>query len=177
MLVAEAMEPEAPQALTSPVGGDGIGGGLGRQGGVEGGIEAGPLLQLRLLRRQPVHHPQGRAIVQGSQGHQVRYRRQNSRLQPHGGGEGVAAMHHPVPGQDDGVAPGSQNRRKPVFKHRVRGGALGHGALPLPLPEPAATPIQQGGLEAGTAGIQHQDQPGIKRCRLGQARHPRSATG
>ena len=72
MLMAEAMEPEAPQALASPVGGNGIGGRFGRQGGVEGGIEAGPLLQVRPLARQPVHHPQGGAVVQGSQGHQVR---------------------------------------------------------------------------------------------------------
>lgn len=72
VLVAKAMEAEAPQPLAAPLGGDGIGGGLGRQGGVEGGIEAGPLLQLRLLGRQPVHHPQCRAIVQGSQGHQFR---------------------------------------------------------------------------------------------------------
>jgi hypothetical protein len=38
---------------------------------VEGDIEAGPLLQVRLLGRQPAHHPKGRAIVRGSQGHQI----------------------------------------------------------------------------------------------------------
>ena len=71
MLVAQAMAPEAPQALVAPVGGDGIGGGLGRQGRVEGDIEAGPLLQVRLLGRQPAHHPKGRAIVQGSHRHHI----------------------------------------------------------------------------------------------------------
>ena len=70
VLVTEPVEAETPQPLAAPVGGDGVGGGLGRQGGVEGGIEAGPLLQGRLMVRQPAHHPQGRAIVQGSQGHQ-----------------------------------------------------------------------------------------------------------
>ena len=96
MLVVEAVEAVAAQALAPPAGRDGVGAGGGRQAGVEGGVKAGPLLQGRPAPPQCIDQAQHLGIVQRRQGIEL------LQLQAHlggdagGGQEALAAMHQPV---------------------------------------------------------------------------------
>jgi len=102
VLVVEAVEAKAAQALLAPACWDGVGGGGFAEAGVEGGVEAGPLfdgaaLQLALqLALQPVDCLQRWAVVQRGQGHQIFQLRQHLRAQQGGSAEVGTTVHDPV---------------------------------------------------------------------------------
>ena len=163
VLVVEAVEAEAPQALLAPGQGQGIGVVCRGDRGVEGCVEAGPLLRLRVPLHEPAHHLQGRAVVQRRQGHQGLDCRQHLPIQPAGRREPLASVHHPVPHQLDRLPVSGQLGGQPVVEDGL--GRSGLAGLPVGVTAPhrgerpvAAARGQQLSLEAGAAGIEHQHQ-------------------
>ena len=114
VLVVEAMEAKAAQALLPPGGGDRVGGGRGGQAAVEGGVETGRLGPGRLPLGKPADRRQGRGVVQRRQGHQFGNRPDLGGAQSAGGHKTLAAMDNPMGHQADGSTPGHQGGPEPL---------------------------------------------------------------
>ena len=164
VLVVETVEAVAPQPLLPPGGRHGIGELLDRQGAVKGGVKTGPLAQPRLPGREPCLHPvdhrQGNAVVQRRQWADSLDATAHLGIEAAGPAKPLAAMHHPVGHQSQLALPGGQRCRQPWGQALVDSGVGRQSPRLLVVPQgcdrPGVITGQQGGLDAGAAGVEHQ---------------------